>query len=115
MLFKWLEDKDLEKWAQNGRWVIGIGGKNTEQLDRLIYVMEVDKNLTYAKFKKEYPDNCGYLKPKDAGTNVLVSKHFWYFGDRAIVLPKKLAHININRQGCKCVSDKDIEVLTNVN
>ena len=72
--------------------------------------MEVEKNIPFSHFKKDYKE-VKYLKSKAAGDNVVIAKHFWYFGDRAINVPKNLQHIIIDRQGCKCVTDADIETL----
>lgn len=101
----------VEKWAEKGSWVIGIGGNNTGKANKLIYVMKVDENLPYKEFRKKYPIKSKYLNPKAAGTNVLVSKEFYYFGNQAIDLPPDLKHIIIDRQGCKRVSDKDVSKL----
>ena len=101
----------VEKQATEGSWVVGIGGNRTGKPDRIIYVMEVEKNLPYNLFKKKYPNKSKYLKKKNAGTNVLVSKKFYYFGDKAINVPKKLKHIVIPGRGRKCISDKDVNTL----
>ena len=34
----------VEKWAEKGSWVIGIGGKNTGKPNKLIYAMKVEEN-----------------------------------------------------------------------
>ena len=101
----------VERWAKKGSWVIGIGGKKTGKSDKLIYVMEVDKNLLFEDFKRIYPIRSRYLSPENAGTNVLISKKFYYFGDQAIDLPQDLRHIIWDRQGCKGVSDEDAQRL----
>jgi hypothetical protein len=96
----------IEKWAEKGSWVIGIGGNNTGKANKLIYIMKVDENLSYEEFRKRYPIKSKYLTSKAAGTNVLVSMEFYYFGNRAIDLPPDLKHIIIDRQGCKRILDK---------
>jgi len=101
----------IENWARRGRWVIGIGGNSTGKPDKLIYAMEVEENLSYAEFVEKYPQKSKYLHSDCAGSNVLVSKKSYYFGDHAIDLPEFLGHIIIRRRGCKCVSDEDIQVL----
>lgn len=101
----------VEKWAEEDSWVIGIGGKNTGKPNKLIYAMKVEENLPYREFRKRYPVKNKYLSPEDAGTNVLVSRKFYYFGDHAIDLPEDLKHIIIDRQGCKRVSDEDVSKL----
>jgi len=102
----------IEVWADMNDWVIGIGGNNTGKPDRLIYAMRVDRNLVFDAFRREYPEKSSYLNPDDRasspGTNVLVSSEFYYFGDKALQLPKELGHIIIDRQGCKCLVDGDI-------
>ncbi len=101
----------VEKWAKKGGWVIGIGGNKTGKPDKLIYAMQVEDNLTYDKFRKKYPRKSEYLLPEHAGSNVLVSRTFYYFGDNAIDLPRHLEHIIFDRHGCKGVSDEDIDKL----
>ena len=32
----------IERWAEQGSWVIGIGGNNTGKSDKLIFAMEVE-------------------------------------------------------------------------
>jgi hypothetical protein len=98
----------VEIWAKKGSWVIGIGGKNTGKSDKLIYVMEVEENLEYLKFQERFPKKSKYLCSEVAGTNVLVSRKFYYFGNNAIDLPEDLKHIIIDRHGTKCVSDEDM-------
>lgn len=99
--------KNVEESAVKGSWVIGIGGNKTGNPNKLIYAMEVEKNLPYPQFRKEYP-NKKYLKRKDAGKRVLVSTKFYYFGKNALNLPRGLKHIIINGRGCKCVTDNDV-------
>jgi len=103
----------VEKWIEPGGWMIGIGGDNTGKSDKLIYAMEVEEKLGYREFAKRYPQKSEYLSENKAGENVLISEKFYYLGDKAIDLPKKLDHLIWNRQGCvsNCISDKDIELL----
>jgi len=101
----------VEKWAKDGSWVIGVGGNKTGVADKIIYVMEVKHTLPYKEFKAKYPSRGDYLEHKKAGPNVLVSSHYVYFGDQAIELPKELKGIIQKTQGCKCVSDEDINTL----
>lgn len=96
----------IEKWAQKGSWVIGIGGNNTGKPNKLIYAMEVEENLSYPEFRKKYPHKSKYLKQNNAGERVLVSTKFYYFGNNALNLPKGFPIID--RQGCKCVSNEDV-------
>lgn len=100
----------VERWAEPGSWVIGIGGKGTKQPDKLIYAMHVEETPSYGDFQREHPANAKYLKTRDDAP-VLVSRRFWYFGNNAIELPQELEHIILRRQGCKLVSDEDIELL----
>lgn len=101
----------VEKWANRGSWVIGIGGKGTGKPNKLVYAMQIEENLTYDEFKSKYPRKSKYLLHEHAGSNVLISKYFYYFGDNAIDLPLHLKHVVFDRQGCKRVSDEDISKL----
>lgn len=105
----------IELWASENDWVIGIGGNGTKKPDRLIYAMKVNTNLTFDAFRKKYPEQSRYLTPNNKasspGTNVLVSDEFYYFGDKALELPKQLGTIIIDRHGCERVADEDITKL----
>lgn len=103
--------KTVEVWARKGSWIIGIGGKNTHQSDKLIYAMEVEENILYLQFKERYPDKSNYLQKEKAGTNVLLSRKFYYFGEHAIDLPEDLEPIIIKGQGCKSISDESVDKL----
>jgi hypothetical protein len=103
----------IEKHAEKGSWVIGIGGNSTGKPNKVIYAMEVEDTPSYSKFKKEYPGKSKYLKGKcKLKAPVLISRKFYYFGENAFCLPNNLKHIIIYQQGCKCVSDEDIAKLT---
>lgn len=101
----------IEIWAEKASWVIGLGGDNTGKPNKVIYAMRVEENIPFSEFVKRYPEKSKYLSSKDAGLNVLMARTFYYFGDKAIDLPKSLEHIVVRNQGCKCVSDEDIENL----
>jgi len=103
--------KNIEESAAKGSWVIGIGGNKTGKPNKLIYAMEVEENLPYPEFRKKYSQKSVYLRPKNAGTNVLVSVNFYYFGNNAIDLPNELKHIIVDTHGCRCVSNKDVSRL----
>jgi hypothetical protein len=100
----------VERWAKPGSWVIGIGGKGTSQPDKLLYAMEVIESLSLQAFTRRYPRKSLYLRGK-AVPNVLISRHFWYFGNRAIELPPYLHLLIVDRQGCKRVAHQDIVAL----
>jgi hypothetical protein len=103
----------IEAWAKSDSWVIGIGGIGTGQPDKLIYAMQVEQVLPYAEFKARYHQKSGYLEGKhiDPAANVLFSRWFYYFGDKAFDLPDELQHIIIHGRGCKLVSDEDAATL----
>lgn len=111
------KNNTIEKWATKDSWVVGIGGNKTGKPDKIIYALEVEENLPYNQFKKKYPNkHKEYLRQmteykKMHGKRVLVSNKFYYFGDNAEELPEDLGHIIIDREGCKLVSDKDINKL----
>jgi len=104
----------IEIWAKEGSWVIGLGGFKTGKPGKIIYAMMVAENLPYRQFRKYYPGQSKYLTPKKAGSNVLISRLFYYLGDRAIGFPKRLKRIFIGRQGCKCVSEVEKNTLIRI-
>ncbi len=105
--------RNIEELAEPGSWVIGIGGNNTKQPDKIIYAMEVESNLTLDQFLETYPGKSKYLIGREPGSNVLVSRKFYYFGDEAINVPEGLKHIIIDRQGywSTKVTDEAIKML----
>lgn len=100
----------VEKDAKQGSWVLGTGGKNTGVRGKIIYLMEVEMNYTIDDFSSKFPEESKYLEKKH-GSNVLVSRNFYYFGDRAIDLPKELEHLHIGRWGRKCFDEAEKEKL----
>jgi hypothetical protein len=103
----------IEQWTAAGSWIVGIGGKQTGRSDALIYAMKIEQTPSYYEFRKAHPARASYLSgrgiPRDA--RVLVSTHFYYFGDRAMPLPPELTYIIHATQGCKRLSDSDIVLL----
>src|ERR1019366_5851888 len=100
----------IEKWAEAGSWVVGIGGNGTGKPNAPIYAMKVEKTPSFAEFKKTHPLRASYLSssgiPPDAP--VLASTHFYYFGDQARALPAALSRIIHPTEGCKRLSDEDV-------
>src|SRR5215218_1083330 len=103
----------VERWAQPGSWVVGIGGKGTGRPDCLIYAMRVDDNPTRRRFARTNPRAAEYLHGRRVALSapVLLSSHFFYFGDRAPELPSSLRQIKIDRQGAWRLDDSDIAAL----
>ena len=104
----------IEVWAQPGSWVVGIGGNNTGKPNLLIYAMKVECNPTVGDLCRRSPGLTGYLRGHGIAESarILMSKRFYYFGDNAISLPSELQQdLIIPRQGCKKVTDKDIDRL----
>ena len=103
--------RNIEELAESGSWVIGIGGNNTGKPDKLIYAMETEKNLPVDEFRKRYPGKSKYLVFGSAGTNVLISRKFYYVGDKAVDLPNSLSHLFKSKWRWKCFSNSDIDKL----
>ena len=107
------KESTIERWATAGSWIVGIGGKGTGRTDALIYAMKVEETPSYRDFRKVHPAHASYLSgrgiPRDA--TVLLSTHFYYFGDQAQPLPPELSHIIHATQGCKRLSESDIASL----
>ena len=103
----------IEMWAERGSWIIGIGGNGTGKPNKLIYAMEVEEVLPSAEFKERHRRKSSYLQGKfiSPGANVLLSRKFYYFGNKAIDIPAELRHIIISSQGCKRVRDEDVSTL----
>lgn len=103
----------IERWAQPGSWVIGVGGNGTRKPNKLIYAMEVEQVLSRAEFKAKQRKKSKYLKKtKKTAAKVLFARKFYYFGDNADDLPRDLRHILIRGRGCKLVPDQAIVKLS---
>jgi len=101
---------NVESWAGPGSWVVGIGGKNTDKPDCLIYAMKVDDSYSYKDFRRLKPRQSSYLLPRrkhgiKLTDRVLLSRHFYYFGKAAKPLPPYLKRVNFRRHGCKRIDD----------
>lgn len=87
--------RNIVELANEGDWVIGTGGasKRSAGHGRLIYAMRVDEKCTraeyYSRFSRARKDN---KRPRDEFEKheqfALVSRHFYYFGANAIVIPE---------------------------
>lgn len=96
----------VEKYAEQGSWILGTGGKNTGVKGKIIYFMEVAMNYPIDDFRSQFLEQSKYLE-NIGNNNVLVSRNFNYFGDRAIDLPKELEHLHHGRWGCKCFDEAE--------
>jgi hypothetical protein len=88
--------RNIVELAEVGDWVVGTGGadkKKSAGHGKLVYAMRVDKKLTREQYYacprfKAREDN---EPPKDDferhGQFVLISRHFYYFGAKAITIP----------------------------
>jgi hypothetical protein len=104
----------VERWAQQGSWVVGIGGNGTGKPDALVYAMRVDATPSVAELRGQFPKVAAYLSGRSVNPSarVLLSRHFYYLGKNAIDLPRGLKHLVIRRQGCKQVTDGDVARLS---
>jgi hypothetical protein len=103
-------------------WVIGTGGKSKRSAGNgtLIYVMRVDERLTREEFCKKYPKK-NSDPPKSSFEKheqfALVSRHFWYFGAKAKVIPDRFKREKLNGfklekkgQGFRCIDPDDFNL-----
>jgi len=98
--------KNVVELAKVGDWVVGTGGnsRKTAGNGKLVYAMRVDERMTlkqyYAdpRFEKKKPNDGSYQRRK--GDNlptakhltkrfVLISKYYFYFGEKALKIPKR--------------------------
>jgi len=105
--------------AEEGDWIVGTGGADTRKSaghGKLVYVMRVDEKLPRAEYyacprfaakrrvgtgpyqqrrgDNERPTNAFQKREQYA----LISKHFYYFGARAIDIPKEVPR-NLEKRG----------------
>lgn len=100
----------VEAWAKPGSWVIGIGGKGTGKPDALVYALKVDAAPMLADFSRTSPRRAAYLAKKSLkpSAKILVGRHFYYLGTKAVPLPPYLRHLVIRAQGYKVAEDGDV-------
>ena len=100
--------KNIVELAKKGDWVIGTGGANLRKSaghGKLVYAMRVDEKLPreqyFCRFAQKKPLKTGTYEetrgdnepPRDDFEKrqqfALVSWHFYYFGARAICIPRE--------------------------
>jgi hypothetical protein len=103
----------IERWARQGSWIVGIGGVGTGRRDTLIYAMQVEEIPPHFVFKRANPRRAAYLSEAQVAADapVLVSRTYYYFGNKSPAIPQALQHIIHPTQGCKRLSDDDIALL----
>jgi hypothetical protein len=84
--------RNIVELAQKDDWVIGVGGKSKKSSGHgtIVYVMRVDKNLSFGEYLRRFP---GRKKPKNPGNHggrALVSHTFLYYGDERFAVGKIL-------------------------
>ena len=105
--------RNIEEMAEDGSWVVGFGGMNTNQPGKMVYAMRVEKNLSVDEFKQQYPgkfretQRMADVVGGGFGECVLLSREFYYFGDNAIDLPGHLKHIIYQHCNCRLIDDED--------
>jgi Nucleotide modification associated domain 2 len=101
--------KNVVESAEPGDWILGTGGSSHKSAGhgKIVYAMRVDAKLTRAQyfadrqFAGKKPNKTGTRK-QGRGDNerpindfekheqfVLISRHFYYFGAKAIQIPKR--------------------------
>lgn len=104
--------KNIVELAEEGDWIVGTGGADKRKSaghGRIVYAMRVDKKLTREdyfadpRFAKKRKNPRGDNEPPIDGFQkrrqyALISWHFWYFGARAIKIPKE-APGNLEKRG----------------
>jgi len=111
--------RNVVELADKGDWIVGTGGANRRKSaghGKIVYVMRVDKKLTREEYhacprfaakrrvstgtyQQRHGDNelptGGFQKREQYA---LISRHFYYFGARAIDIPKE-APRNLEKRG----------------
>src|SRR5438128_5844241 len=101
----------VERWAEPGSWVAGIGGRGTGRPDALVYAMEVQARRSLQILRSESPALVSYLVHRPTSSRVLVSRRFYYFGRNALRLPSNLDDLVIRGRGCKKIRDETVAAL----
>lgn len=105
--------RNIIELAKKGDWVVGTGGKSKRSSGHgtIIYAMRVDEILTLKKyyhnsrftekkvgnisFESSRGDNLSKFK-NDTNRLVLLSFHYFYFGENAIPIPSKFKNHKTN-------------------
>jgi hypothetical protein len=105
--------KNIVELAREGDWIVGTGGADPRKSaghGKLVYAMRVDEKLTREKYyadarfaKKRVGKPLGDNEPPSGDFEnheqyALISRHFYYFGARAIDIPKQ-APKNLEKRG----------------
>ena len=93
----------VERWAQPGSWIIGIGGNRTGKRDSLVYALKVESTPSLGELRRKSPGLAAHLADWAPSSRVLVSRHFYYLGNNALPLPRSLQQLVVRTWGCKKV------------
>ncbi len=117
---------NIVELAEKGDWIVGTGGANRKKSagnGKLVYAMRVDERCTRLKYwsdrrfarkkarqsgtcEQKQGDNIQPVKDFEKhGQFVLISRHFYYFGAKAIDIPKKFSDIEKKGPGFKSSFD----------
>ena len=113
--------RNIVELAEVGDWIVGTGGKSNRSTGNgtLIYVMKVDEVLTREDLGKKYPEKkseppkYNFEKCKQFA---LISRHFWYFGSKAVSIPERFKRKEPNGfilekrgQGFRCIEPENFD------
>jgi hypothetical protein len=95
---------NIVELAKKGDWIVGTGGTSAKSAGpgRLIYAMRVDEKMFLADYCKDKRFSTRFdACPGRQDQHALISKHFFYFGGKAIRIPKRFSDFPLEqgRQG----------------
>jgi hypothetical protein len=98
--------KNIVEAAEPGDWIMGTGGQSSASSGNgsIIYLMRVDEKISFTRFMRDQRF-FGRRDQVDLGQGnkfALISKHFFYFGRKAIgvkKLPIPLRHAGLEKRG----------------
>jgi hypothetical protein len=102
--------RNIVELAEPGDWVIGTGGESQKSAGngKLIYAMKVDEKLPREKYYND--PRFANKKPERPLSDfqkhcqfALVSRHFYYFGAKAIPIPERFKHFEKKGPGFRYV------------
>ncbi|HVP52939.1 MAG TPA: hypothetical protein VMT05_12550 [Terriglobales bacterium] len=124
--------KNVVELAKKGDWIVGTGGADARKSAghrKVVFAMQVDKKLTRGEYyddprfaRKRPLKNGTYAQKKGDNERpknpferhdqfVLISRHFYYFGAKAICIPEDFPRIEKKGPGFK-TSEFDPEYIS---
>lgn len=100
--------RNVVEMAEKGDWIIGTGGSaglargESAGHGKLIYAMRVDDKIPLESYCHKYEGkriDADYDGVVTEGRFALISRHFYYFGRKALAIPQRFSDYPLEKKG----------------